>query len=828
MKLYKIAKYGDMVKQKYLEQGIDTNIIDNYISKFDLIRKRKDKELFADIPNITVPKAQRNDITAYRDFHDLERVVDYIKGQKQIEPTQASTSEATPIYQDNNLSVYKGTTPQECINIRGGYPYTWCVAAQGSNNMYNTYRYKENEPTFYFVKSNNIPVEDKYHFFVIQVDNQNNYIVTSSKNDGDKTMSWSEISKINPALTKLQSLFKNIPLTPKERENYNKFKRGLNENSFAQLSYEDKKMYLDTVGHQALSAGQFKSLPDDLKSHYISFGLGLDYYKSKAIEDNQPLLKRYKQVTERKVDALKDNYGLSFLPSELESLDENKKKILINNLHDLNLDKLITNSSMSKDDKLYEDIARYKDDIDGHIVCSLLTCCNNPENLAKILGQDNINKLSDRNVFHILNNNNSFHLLNNNKEPTKSEMANILGQENINKLSDNSVMNLLGSSSEKDMDELVNIIMSKGNLSSNNIYQVLKSSHNPTDIAEKILQRQGPNLSSSNIANILENRKIDNSNDQFTKKIIQYKGNNLVADDVFHLLTFAHNRQEIAGLMGRNNINKLVEEKSSNELIYPLLVGSGNVIEMANILGHELINKIPSTDIYHLLRLENEEDRKAMQKILVNHPAYQENLDTLKKFHPQTAKSLEQNIASNKYFKIANMNWYKIAGLITPDPNLVKYMTNQVKPYIQTLLTNKRIKELKEDKHTLTQSINYNKEVLRNPEAFKGWRDYPASYLEKLRVELPAEEKKLQELNERLEALLSVPKIKFPPVREGLRKIEINVPDDIIPPNLKELMIAINRPIMKLVMYYGISGAKGTYDKDYDKSSIAINIDLIR
>ena len=29
-------------------------------------------------------------------------------------------------------------------------------------------------------------------------------------------------------------------------------------------------------------------------------------------------------------------------------------------------------------------------------------------------------------------------------------------------------------------------------------------------------------------------------------------------------------------------------------------------------------------------------------------------------------------------------------------------------------------------------------------------------------------------------------------------------------------------------MYYGISGAKGTYDKDYDKSSIAINIDLIK
>ena len=70
MSWYKIAKFGDTVRQKYLAQGIDAGIIDNYITKFDLIRKRKDKELFADIPNVSVPKNQRNDITAYKDFHD--------------------------------------------------------------------------------------------------------------------------------------------------------------------------------------------------------------------------------------------------------------------------------------------------------------------------------------------------------------------------------------------------------------------------------------------------------------------------------------------------------------------------------------------------------------------------------------------------------------------------------------------------------------------------------------------------------------------------------------------------------------------------------------
>ncbi len=300
----RIARYGEQVKQLYLNQGIPSDTIDSYIEKFNIIRKRKDKELFADIPNVKIPSNKRHDISAYTDFHDLELVVDYVKGQKQITPTKdVGDSNATPIYENEDLLVYRGDNPQQCINIRGNWPLTWCVAAQGFNNLYNTYRYKEHEPTFYFVKSKKMIPTNKYHFFVIQAIKGNQYFVTSALNDGDKQMSWSEIVKIQPKLEGLQGLFVNIPLTDKERENYNKFSDSMSEEEFSKLPYEDKRMYLDVVGHEGVTPYIFKQLPDDLKAHYISFGLGLSKPHFDMIKDNKQLLKRYKQITNRKVDS---------------------------------------------------------------------------------------------------------------------------------------------------------------------------------------------------------------------------------------------------------------------------------------------------------------------------------------------------------------------------------------------------------------------------------------------------------------------------------------------------------------------------------------------
>ncbi len=55
----RVAKYGDQMKSLYLKQGINEDAIDTYIQKFDIIRKKKYKELFDDIPNVNIPPEQK-------------------------------------------------------------------------------------------------------------------------------------------------------------------------------------------------------------------------------------------------------------------------------------------------------------------------------------------------------------------------------------------------------------------------------------------------------------------------------------------------------------------------------------------------------------------------------------------------------------------------------------------------------------------------------------------------------------------------------------------------------------------------------------------------
>tara|TARA_R110000765_G_scaffold168497_1_gene273549 strand:+ start:23918 stop:25522 length:1605 start_codon:yes stop_codon:yes gene_type:complete len=328
-------KFGDPQKNTFLKQGIESDAIDGYIKDFDIIRKKKPKELFVDIPNVTVPKESRLDISSYKDFHQLEAVVDYIKGQRQItnntKDVQGETS-VEPIFENESLTIYRGDSAQQCVQIKGSWPFTWCVSTQDTSNLYNTYRYKDHEPTFYFVKIKTKSTTNKYHFFVVQATKGGQYFVTSSLNDGDKQMTWDEILKIQPKLKGLEDVFKHIPLQDTERQNYKRFSKGVTDIEFLKLPYDDKRMYLDIVGHKDLSPEKFDMLPDDLKSHYISFGLGLTDEQFELIQNNNPLLKRYKQITERKLKTYKDqpDQRIKVTYSEYTILDKKDKHDLVN------------------------------------------------------------------------------------------------------------------------------------------------------------------------------------------------------------------------------------------------------------------------------------------------------------------------------------------------------------------------------------------------------------------------------------------------------------------------------------------------------------------
>lgn len=318
--------------QKFISQGYEPEIVRSYIEKFKHIRDGKYREALNPDLNINVPVEKRFDIDAYPTFNSLETLVDYVSGQRPVKTTMSKKNDievtGEAVYNKNGIEVYYADSPRACIKYKGSMPYSWCVARSDSSNMFYTYRFKPYEPAFYFVKDVKATetelaaiakkggvsggFENKYHFFVIQVpknlnpeDNETpQYIVTSANNDGDNQMSWNQILEISPKLAGIKEVLKPKPFTPEERAQHERFKKGVSDNEFKKLSYEEKKAYLDIYPTIArpITTNQFLMLPDDLKNLYVSFGIGLDDEQFASIKNNSKLVKRYAQISDRKLD----------------------------------------------------------------------------------------------------------------------------------------------------------------------------------------------------------------------------------------------------------------------------------------------------------------------------------------------------------------------------------------------------------------------------------------------------------------------------------------------------------------------------------------------
>jgi len=373
---------------KFISQGFDKEIVKTYIDEFKHIRDKKYKEMFDTDLNISVPVEQRNNIDAYKDFHELEQLVDYVAGKRPVSSNIDSsgnievTGEA--IYKNENYEVYYADTPRACIKYKGKIPYSWCVARSDASNMFYTYRFKPYEPAFYFVK--NIKLTEKelgvwnmaknvfngkfkypYHFFVIQVpknasmDNisTNQYIVTSANNDGDKQMSWEEIMKISPNINEIREVLQPKPFTPEEKEKMQRFKNGISDEQFAKLRYEDKRSYLDiypTIG-KPITTKQFMVLPNDLMNLYVSFGIGLNDEQFAFIKDKKDILKRYTQISERKLEEYlkadsRRRWELKMIYTELIVLSDDKIKAYLESLSDKEINQFIKNNGADKFDLL--------------------------------------------------------------------------------------------------------------------------------------------------------------------------------------------------------------------------------------------------------------------------------------------------------------------------------------------------------------------------------------------------------------------------------------------------------------------------------------------
>jgi hypothetical protein len=350
-------------KIKFIDQGNDESIVDTYLKDFKEIRDRGYSEfLNVELPGLKVNKGDdRKNIDNYKTFKELELIVDYMAGQRKVGNANFEDIkvDGKPIYNDENVEIYYAPNKESCIRYKGDKSYGWCIARSDSSNMFMRYRTQSNRPSFYFVKRKDATdkefeywnnsgdkfsgkFKDKWHFFVIQALKNNNYIVTSAMNDGDVKMTWDEILNIAPELEGKENYFESKPLNDTEVQKYEKFKKGISDDEFSKLSYNDKEYYIDTYVsyYDGLTDKQFYYLPEDLKNKYINLGIELTPGQISTIKDNKKLSNRFSEITNdmfeetyvKKVEAL-DGAGLEkffklldFDHSKYQFLNEKNKK----------------------------------------------------------------------------------------------------------------------------------------------------------------------------------------------------------------------------------------------------------------------------------------------------------------------------------------------------------------------------------------------------------------------------------------------------------------------------------------------------------------------
>lgn len=268
--------------------------IEAYIDTFD---KHKNSE--------PIKKAKGPDITKYS-WQELEELLDAnfsIRSAKEIK----IEGDLEPVYKspDGTLQIFLGDRREKCIKIRQDFEkrssqqYDWCISRSDTSNMFSSYRFRLNEPVFYYIFDAERDTSDPLHTCVIYVNSSGDYFLANANNLGDEQHSWSELVQMMPKLSQIKSVFKHIPLSPREREIYEKVGNKLSDKDFFNLSRDLKEEYIG-FGHK-LTDAQLRnvfSLPDgkELINKYCNMHqnvmLPLDIYNNlpsatkKVIEKN--------------------------------------------------------------------------------------------------------------------------------------------------------------------------------------------------------------------------------------------------------------------------------------------------------------------------------------------------------------------------------------------------------------------------------------------------------------------------------------------------------------------------------------------------------------
>ena len=573
-----------------------------YNKEKDLERIKKDIQDYIELLNnntmklITVDPATKQPSMEYDNWvntihgHQGEAAA---KDRKNFRVTDQDFQGEEPIdtSPDGTIKVYAANSPQQCIILGKGHSF--CISEPG-NTMWQSYRDSKHS-TFYFVKDSSR--NDRLSTVVVDMTRHGPELTDVVNTTGTTLDPYTGkiTKKTDPYFKYLKekginvSKIEHIGQTPEERKENEKLGRQNQYfNWFVNLSHTDKSKYIGR-GH-LLTDKQFDYLWENgfksLLEQYAKTGLQLPDYQIDKIATNSDLRSNYAHNRFLANDHTEDMNG-----KEFELLNQNQKK------HVLNKIKVIKDiiSGSKNPDETAKFIIQNKKDLTSNNVHWLISNATNKDEIAKLLGSENINKLSHDNIFLLLS-----HATN------KDEMAKLLGQENINKLTDLDVYTLLNY--ETDKDEMAKLLGSENinKLSDINVNKLLSGAKDPDEIAKIIIQNK-KDLTDDDVYLLL---KYATDKDEIAKLIIQNK-KDLNAKNITVLLKHAKDKYEIEKLLGRDNINKLTEMS-----IFTLISGSINPEQMAEILGQENIKKLTDEVIDDCIinAIKPEQVRSVLQK----------------------------------------------------------------------------------------------------------------------------------------------------------------------------------------------------------------------
>ena len=270
--------------------SIEPEAIKNYVDRFKEIQtqlvsdvKAKNNDVINAIPKSILDNKSYADLTSYKDFNDLETLIDSAYPMKSTaDLTKYQNVEDDIVYDKNGIEIFKGDSQNKCIRyalrpkdiqkgprIEKETAYGFCISVplntQGTSNLYKSYRFGKsyglNRMFYFVVDKTQIPIkksyqkyENKWHLVVIHATENGKYVVSNANNDPEKSpVSWEELGNVYAdkewkqlweRIKGLKDIFKFVESSKEEKKQHGFTGMKLSVQQFAQLDASDKEDWL--------------------------------------------------------------------------------------------------------------------------------------------------------------------------------------------------------------------------------------------------------------------------------------------------------------------------------------------------------------------------------------------------------------------------------------------------------------------------------------------------------------------------------------------------------------------------------------------------------